>query len=67
VPLEVTHTALVTENIIKKILEMDSKFSKFIVELLLYFKKSYSELFQVFYLIEIESLMILLYMVFFKI
>ena len=41
VPLEVTHTVLVTPEILEEIKGLNSKFSKVIVELLLFFAKSY--------------------------
>ena len=43
VPLEVTHTVLVTPDILKEIESLGSKFSKVIVELLLFFSKTYKE------------------------
>ena len=43
VPLEVTHTVLVTPDILEEIKGLNSKFSKVIVELLLFFAKSYRE------------------------
>lgn len=42
VPLEVTHTVLVNQAIIKRLEKLDSKFGKFIIELLLFFMESYS-------------------------
>jgi len=47
VPLEVTHTVLVTDEITKKIQTVleNSKFSKLVIALMVYFQKSYKELF----------------------
>jgi inosine-uridine nucleoside N-ribohydrolase len=43
VPLEVTHTALVNENILSRISRINSKFSHVIKELLLFFKSTYKQ------------------------
>jgi inosine-uridine nucleoside N-ribohydrolase len=44
VPLEVTHTAIITENVLEK-LNVSSTFSKIMIDLLLFFKQTYKELF----------------------
>jgi len=41
IPLEVTHTALVNNDVLDRLKKMDSKFSTFIKDLLLFFKDSY--------------------------
>jgi inosine-uridine nucleoside N-ribohydrolase len=46
VPLEVSHTALVDDNVLARINQMQSNFSKFIIELLLFFKKTYQDVFR---------------------
>lgn len=45
IPLEVTHTVLVTKDILNRLEKMESKFGTFIKELLLFFKDSYSQFF----------------------
>ena len=45
VPLEVTHTALVKEDILERISMLNTNFSKLMIELLLYFKSSYKDVF----------------------
>jgi inosine-uridine nucleoside N-ribohydrolase len=42
IPLEVTHTALVTQEIVDRLQKMKSPFGNFLAELLLFFKESYS-------------------------
>jgi len=46
IPIEVSHTALVTEEIIKRISMMNSQFSELLVDLLLYFKQTYKDVFK---------------------
>lgn len=46
VPLEVTHTALVTDQILDSINSLSSKFSTIITELLLFFKSTYKTVFR---------------------
>jgi inosine-uridine nucleoside N-ribohydrolase len=45
IPLEVTHTILVTQQILDKISSLETIFSQEIVKLLLFFKKTYKEIF----------------------
>jgi inosine-uridine nucleoside N-ribohydrolase len=45
IPLEVTHTLLVTPEVLSKIREIKTKFTEAITDLLLFFKKSYQEVF----------------------
>ena len=45
IPLEVTHTLLVTPQVLSKISEIKTKFSETIIDLLLFFKKTYQEVF----------------------
>jgi inosine-uridine nucleoside N-ribohydrolase len=45
VPLEVTHQALATEEIIQRLLALKSTVSKFVVDLLRYFAESYRQVF----------------------
>lgn len=45
VPLEVTHTILVTQQILDKISSLETIFSQEIVKLLLFFRKTYKEIF----------------------
>lgn len=46
VPLEVTHTALVDPLVLERISTMNTPFSKLIVELLLFFKQTYRDVFR---------------------
>lgn len=46
VPLEVTHTALVTPDILESIQSINSNFSKILIELLLFFKTTYLDVFK---------------------
>jgi purine nucleosidase len=45
VPLEVSHTALVTPDIIERIDKMNSSFGRLMVDLLFFFAKTYKEVF----------------------
>ena len=45
VPLEVTHTALVTPSVLSSISTLNTRFSTLICDLLLFFRKSYQEVF----------------------
>jgi inosine-uridine nucleoside N-ribohydrolase len=45
VPLEVTHTCLVTPEVINRIKDLNSNFSRFMIELLYFFKDSYFTVF----------------------
>ncbi|GAB5356167.1 hypothetical protein AAMO2058_000267900 [Amorphochlora amoebiformis] len=45
IPLEVTHTALATETVMKKILDMKTPFAKVAVDLLSFFKSTYKKTF----------------------
>eukprot|EP01080_Neovahlkampfia_damariscottae_P008394 gene8394-219_t len=45
VPIEVTHHVLVTKKILKRLQDMNSKFSNFVKELLLFFQDSYLKTF----------------------
>ena len=45
IPLEVTHTLLVTPEVLSKISASETKFTKVITDLLLFFKKTYREVF----------------------
>ena len=46
VPIEVTHTVLVSNQILKRLENMNSKFSNFLKELLLFFQDSYLKTFK---------------------
>ncbi len=46
VPLEVTHTALVTEQILEAINSLSSSFSQIMTELLLFFRSTYQTVFR---------------------
>jgi len=46
VPLEVSHTALVTPDIVARISQMSSPFSVLMVDLLMFFKKTYEDVFR---------------------
>lgn len=45
VPLEVTHTLLVTSNVLNRIKSINTPFSELIIDLLLFFKKTYHDVF----------------------
>lgn len=45
IPLEVTHTALVTPEILERFQSLDSNFSRLFVDLLLFFRSTYKEVF----------------------
>ena len=45
VPLEVTHTALVNEAVLEEIQKMDSKYTTYLRDLLLFFADSYRDVF----------------------
>lgn len=45
VPLNVTHTALVTPDVIERIRQLNSKFSELIIDLLLFFAATYKSVF----------------------
>lgn len=45
VPLEVTHTAIVTTSVLDRIAKIESNFSKIMIELLLFFKSTYQDVF----------------------
>lgn len=46
VPLEITHTALVTHNILDSIRSISSSFSEILIDLLLFFKTTYKDVFR---------------------
>jgi inosine-uridine nucleoside N-ribohydrolase len=46
VPLEVTHTALVTTSVLESINKISSNFTQIITELLLFFKSTYKTVFR---------------------
>ena len=46
VPLEVTHTALITSNVLDSIKSLNSNFSQIIVDLLLFFQSTYQRVFR---------------------
>lgn len=46
VPLEVTHTALCTPDVLERIASLNTSYSKLITELLLFFKETYQRVFR---------------------